>query len=292
MKNIIIILIIFQLVFLVGCNEIEKQSVKTEKNLQEIETNEKMEDRPTKDSSIYKIFDDLYALADKDEVIIRKIDDRSFLIGFQEKFAYQMNQMFYIYNLETESSMPIDFQLDYIDEIRIEEGKIEFYSRGTNIINGFKKFPNISYVNMKTGSINNQSIYSRLGSNYKPFYMGNFLNETKLNDLVVNNNTLRLDFSVSENSILAGGDHCPNISVISEDKNSILIDIENLVINKDLINTMNNDKFVKNISVSSYSDGRNINQVILVFEIDGFNEYTCDFKTGNDGLKDLIISFQ
>ena len=306
MKKFLFVTLLVLLIFLVGCNAAEKisQPVDTKEN-EEVEEIEEVEEEiievsegstsnTTENNSIYEKFDEVYDLREKDEVHIRKINEEKFLVGFQEQFGYQMNPMFHIYNLTTEESIPVDGQLEFVDEIRIENNKVEFFSKGTNIINGFKKFPNITEVDIDTGVIKNYSIYSRLGSDYKPYYLGNFMNETKLNALKIVDQKIVFDFSVSEGSFLAGGDHCPNIAVISENKNYISVDVENLVLNEEEIETLTltNEKFIKDIKNTSYIDGRDISHSVINFHIEDFTEYTCNFETGNDGIKDLVISFK
>lgn len=305
MKKFLFVTVLVFSVFLVGCNTAEKisQPMDTKENeevkveeaegVEEIiKVSEESTSITTENNSVYEKFDEVYDLREKDEVLIRKINEEKFLVGFQEQFGYQMNPMFHIYDLTTEESIPVDGQLEFIDEIRIENNQVEFFSKGTNIINGFKKFPNITEVDIETGVIKNYSIYSRLGSDYKPYYMGNFMNETKLNALKIVDQKIVFDFSVSEGSFLAGGDHCPNITVVSENKNYISVDVENLVLNEEEIEALTNEKFIKDIKNTSYIDGRDISHSVINFHIEDFTEYTCNFETGNDGIKDLVISFK
>lgn len=292
MKKFLLSVLVLQVIFFIGCSEIERPSPTTEDKEDDIIVSEETDTVKEENQLIYEILQEAYDLQKMDQVLIRKINEEKFLVGFQEQFAYQMNPMFYIYDLETEKSIPIEGQLEYIDEIRIESNQIEFFSKGTNIINGFKRFPNITLVDIETGLIDNKNIYSRLGSDYKPFFMGNFLNETKLDVLKIVEEKILFDFAVSEHSILAGGDHCPNIEVISENKNVLSIDIENLVLNEKEIMTHNGVRFVKDIKLSAYTDGRGIDHSVIDFTIEGYSEYSCSFETGNDGLRDLIVTFK
>ena len=294
MKRFLLSVLILQTIFFIGCSEIDNQSTPSEDSEEEIivSDSEETDISNEMDQSIYAKLNRKYDLENKEEVYIRKINEEKFLVGFQEKFAYQMNPMFHIYNLSTNDSPTIDGTLDYIDEIRIENDQIEFYSKGTNIINGFKRFPNITNVDIKTGFTENNTVFSRLGSDYKPYYMGNFMNETKLNALEIIEGKIIFDFSVTENAILAGGDHCPNIEVISESNNSLSVDIENLVLNeKDLAGIEANSLF-QEIKINSYTDGRNIKHSVLNFVIEEYSEYTCRFITGDDGIRDLVIELK
>lgn len=286
MKKIIIIFFIIQVILFSACNKIDDENESTE--ILELEENETL----IEDSSLFKELNEIYALERMDEILLRKITEEQYLVGFQEKFDYQMNPTFHIYDYQKKESKPIDGQLEYIDEIRIENSTIDFFSKGTNIMNGFRVFPNISTVDLETGHVNNQSVYSRIGSNFKPFYMGNFMNETNLKDLIIAKSGIIFDFSVSENSLLAGGNHCPNISVISKSENNITIDVENLIIEEAVRNTFGENAFIDEINVSSYIDGRNINHKVLSFELEVFNEYTCNFEMGSDGIMDLIVSYK
>lgn len=292
MKKILLSVLVLQMVFFVGCSEIESHSEVTEDSEEVVTVSEETDVEEEKNQSIYEKLQEVYNLQSMDEVHIRKINEEKFLVGFQEQFGYQMNPMFNIYDLKTEKSIPIEGQLEYIDEIRIENNQIEFFSKGTNVINGFKRFPNITTVDIETGLTDNNNIYSRLGSDYKPFFMGNFLNETKLDVLEVVEEKIMFDFAVSENSILAGGDHCPNLEVISENKNVLSVDIENLILEEDEIMKQKDETFIKAIEVSSYTDGRDIQHSVIDFTIEGYSEYSCSFETGNDGIKDLIVTFK
>lgn len=292
MKKYFLLVLILQVIFFIGCSAVERPSPTTEGSEDEIIISEEYDSTEEKNSLIYEKFEKAYDLHQMEEVLIRRINEKKFLIGFQEQFEYQMNPMFHIYDLETETSIPVEGFLEYIDEIRIEDNQIEFFSKGTNIINGFKRFPNITTVDIETGLTNNENIYSRLGSEYKPFYLGNFLNETKLASLDMNKEKIVFDFSVSENSILAGGDHCPNIKVVSENNSSLSIDVENLVLKPNDIIQQNYATFIKNIEIDSYLDGRNINHSVINFTIEGYSEYSCSFETGKDGIRDLIVTFK
>lgn len=292
MKKFVLSVIILQIIFLVGCGTVENENPPVN-NAEEIpEVSEVSESTVLEDDSIYVKFDEVYDLQSKEEVHIRKINEDKFLLGFQDQFGYQMNPTFNIYDVITDRSIAVDGQLEFIDEIRIENNQVEFFSKGTNIINGFKKFPNITEVDIETGLTKNENIYSRLGSDYKPYYLGNFMNETKLQALKIKGKKIIFDFSVSENSILAGGDHCPNIEVISENENYLSVDVENLILKEEDINTIARENFIKNIEVNSYKDGRDIKHSVLEFNVEDFTEYTCGFETGDDGIKDLIISFK
>jgi hypothetical protein len=292
MKKILLSVLVLQMVFFVGCSEIESPSQATENSGDVGTVSEETHAKEEKNQSIYEKFQEVYDLQRMDEVLIRKINEEKFLVGFQEQFGYRMNPIFHIYDLEADNSIPIDGQLEYIDEIRIENNQIEFFSKGTNIINGFKKFPNITTVDIETGLTDSNNIYSRLGSDYKPFFMGNFLNETKLDVLEIVEEKIMFDFSVSENSILAGGDHCPNIEVISENENTVSVDIENLILAEDEIMKQKDETFIKAIEISSYFDGRDIHHSVIDFTIEGYSEYSCSFETGNDGIRDLIVTFK
>jgi hypothetical protein len=295
MKKILISILMLQMVFLMSCSQVESQSFDSEnsENSDDVTMDSEDIDTPKNDDlSIYETLDDVYDFQNKEEVLIRKINEEKLLVGYQEKFAYQMNPMFYIFDVKTEASQPIDGQLEFIDEIRIESNTIDFFSKGTNIINGFKKFPNITKVAIDTGISESTMVYSRLGSDYKPYLMGNFMNETKLEALNIVEEKIIFDFGVSENTILAGGDHCPNIEVMSE-KNSILsVDIENLFLNEEEIKALAKEKFINDIKISSYIDGRGISHKVIKFYIDDYTEYTCSFETGNDGIRDLVVIFK
>jgi hypothetical protein len=292
MKKIILSVLLLQTVLIISCSQVDKQSTSTDDSDEIIVTSEEANPIHEDNESNYEKLINEYDLENKEEVYIRRINEEKFLVGFQEQFSYQMNPIFYIYDVKIDESIVIDGQLEYIDEIRVEQDYIEFFSKGTNIINGFKKFPNITSVDIETGLTNNENIYSHLGSDYRPFYLGNFLNETKLESLKISKEKIIFNFSVSENSILAGGDHCPNIEVISENNNALSVDIENLVISDEEIISLNYEDHIKDIQVTSYVDGRGINHKVLNFQIEGYNEYSCSFETGEDGIRDLIIAFK
>lgn len=292
MKKILLSVLVFQMVFFIGCSEVEKTTQAADDSKDEVMVSEESDVEEENNQSIYEKLQEVYDLQRMDEVLIRKINEEKFLVGFQEQFGYQMNPIFHIYDLEADNSIPIDGQLEYIDEIRIENNQIEFFSKGTNVINGFKRFPNITTVDIETGLTDNNNIYSRLGSDYKPFFMGNSFNETKLEDLEIVEEKIMFDFAVSENSILAGGDHCPNIEVISENDKTVSVDIENLILDEEKIMKQNDETFIKDIEISSYIDGRDINHSVINFTIGGYSKYTCSFETGNDGIRDLIITFK
>lgn len=292
MKKILLSVLIMQTVFFIGCSGIDNQSTPNEDSEEVIVISEETDSINEGNQSIYIRLNQAYDLENKEEVHIRRINDEKLLVGFQEQFAYQMNPIFYIYDINTNESIAIDGTIEYIDEIRIENNMIEFFSKGTNIINGFKRFPNITIVDIETGKSKNKSIYSRLGSDFKPNFLGNFLNETKLENLKIVEGRITFDFAISENSILAGGDHCPNIEVISENKNLLSVDIENLILMEDEIMKKKDETFIKAIEISTYIDGRGINHSVIHFRIQGYTEYTCRFETGNDGIRDLLIEMK
>ncbi|HKL42240.1 MAG TPA: hypothetical protein VJ962_06655 [Clostridia bacterium] len=292
MKKILLSVLIIQAMFFIGCSAIDNQSMPTKDSEEVVLISKETDTINEENQSIYERLNKAYDLENKEEVYIRRINDEKFLVGYQEQFAYQMNPMFHIFDINQDQSIPIEGQFDFIDEIRVDQDFIEFFSKGSNIINGFKKFPNMTRVDIETGLAQNNNIYSRLGSDYKPFYMGNFLNETKLEKLGIGEEKIVFDFAVSENSILAGGDHCPNIQVISENNSVLSVDVENLVLSEEDLLTFKSKAFIEGLQLTSYTDGRGIKHQVINFQIESYDEYSCSFETGRDGIRDLTISFR
>ena len=91
---------------------------------------------------------------------------------------------------------------------------------------------------------------------------------------------------------MAGGNHCPNLSIISNNKNSILIDVENLIYEKAQLIGLNKSNLIEQINDSTYLDGSNNSHSTFNFILNSVNEYTCDFITGEDGVMDLVVKFK
>lgn len=121
--------------------------------------------------------------------------------------------------------------------------------------------------------------------------MGNFFNETKLQGIDVEESSIIFDFGVSENSILAGGQFCPNLSILSNSENSIVIDIKNLVFEEEIVELMKSN-LVNEFKSKKYDNANGKNHSVFNIKLSDVNEYTCELVSGEDGVEDLVIKFK
>lgn len=241
--------------------------------------------------SILQSLNDRLDLESREEVHIYRIEKKEYLVGYLDDIGYMVNPNYYIYNDETGQFIQVHGQIDYIKEVWVEDGEINLYSEGDNVINGFRKFPSISKVNIKDGSIKNEQVYFPIGYDNRQHYMGNYLNETKLNGIIANENSIRYDFALSENTIIAGGQFCPNISINSSSQNKININIQGLVYDEEIFKGIRDADWIQNAIKKDYIDVNRIKNSTIQYTVEGFSEYSCQLIEGEDGVFDLVICF-
>ena len=100
--------------------------------------------------------------------------------------------------------------------------------------------------------------------------MGNYFNETKLNNLKVQGNTIVFDFGISGGSILAGGYFCPNIITKPVEDGKLSVAIENLKYDESQL---------KEYSHKETIEGDHGKYTEIIFEISNYNYYNVKFET-------------
>ena len=172
---------------------------------------------------------------DKVDPYISHINGDKYLVSYFEEDIPLINPMFFIYDDYYEESIEVEHLNDYIEEI-VSDGKdIILRSKGRNIFNGFKKFPVDFLLDCENGELIPEEVYKSLLSYEEKTVLGNWFNETKLNKIEMNENIAFFDFGISENSILAGGDFCPNVIIKPVKEGLLSVSIENLKYEEELL---------------------------------------------------------
>ncbi|MBN2898448.1 MAG: hypothetical protein JXO44_06720 [Clostridia bacterium] len=233
----------------------------------------------------------LYDLEDKASFTIKQYSDSSYLVACFEEDGVSMNPYYYLYNAQTHQSVGIEQHIELIDRVDVIDGRIRLHTEGKNILNGFRDFPCDFSVDESTGLTGHLSIFEPL-SNRQIYTLGNYLNQTRLEGIQETDHTIRFGFGATEETILAGGMFCPNITVQGVDEDTISVTIENLVYDKDnLQNGLTND-LISNISVDNVTWTDDLTKTHFLIDLVDVSRYTCDFVEDEDGFYELELIFE
>lgn len=231
-------------------------------------------------------------LNEMEEVYIRNISDGYYLIGYKEADDNFTNFHYWILNNHDNKMTEVKGVFNYVTDIKVHEGQLYLVSEGANIINGFREFPSQLLVDLETGELTKENLYYSIGNSYIERRMGNYLNETKLMDVETSEDSIIYHFGSTNKTIIAGGMFCPNISTSSTKEDTLIVDIENLVIENEQIKQLSNLSFIKEIEIREYEDSLKRRHLVQTIHLDSKLEYTCEFIDSNEGFMDLVIKFR
>ncbi|WDV46395.1 hypothetical protein PV797_01560 [Clostridiaceae bacterium M8S5] len=278
MKKSIIYVVVLSMLFLASCKNINSSTMSTK----------------TEEINLYTELNEQFNLKEKETVYIRKLTSKKYLIGMLKKHYYAVNLGYYIFDIESKEKIKIEpfSQCQLIDNITFEDGILSFNLNGDNSINGFTRFPKEVKININTGKVESINEYVKLGSNYRPYNLGNNFDKTVLEDIIALEDNITFKFNAAPDAISAGGEFCPNIKVISKEANHIVIDIENITYNeKQLEKIVDNENYLS-YKCFDYVDLTGMKHTALDIELNGKKEYTCDFTKIQNDFRNLIIKFK
>ena len=93
------------------------------------------------EKDIAKKIGKVFRLDEKVLSSIKSIDDEKYLISYFETGDPIINPLCFIYDINTNQYIPVEYFDDYVESITVENGVATFHSKGINVFNGFKKFP-------------------------------------------------------------------------------------------------------------------------------------------------------
>lgn len=264
---IILGLLIFFTVFLVGCDSINLEFE------DEIPTQESQSDSNSNSGDINKIIFNSEFPKPYDEIeILEEIDENNFLIRTrQETFS----DGYFIYTLSTDSWFVLPTGVDYVETYEImDKNNIRFFMEGTNSESNYHDVPFI--IDCKKAINSEDEIY----------YMGLEKNEFfslqknidfggksghQLNDIVITLGGIQFSFGPQDENdpgYFAAYTIVPYTDIsYNEASNEFIITFSDTIldksINKSVLNTVDNNAYIKLIEVNEYEGDV---KVIINFE--------------------------
>lgn len=296
-KFLKLILIVFSFPLLIGCYNFSGSELEMAKKIENLEKEnkvlkEKIDTILKKENSVKKIEGkENYTMVESivenyntnvSEVYIKTISEYCYLVGYNEVDIEKINMEYMIYNKLQNSFVEIEPLHQFISDIQVVNGKINFYLDGRNSVNGFRDFPSVAIVEVDTGKISMKQNRYDVNDGYK-MLVGNDLNESKITNVIIDENTLEIDFDTTNNSFLVGGEHYPNVLVQSQQRNEIVIEIENCLYNEEIIEIVNSTKSFDNFEIS-INNNENFKRTSIEVKLKNAEGYSFE----NIGDEDLV----
>jgi hypothetical protein len=251
---------------------------------------------PEVELSVYDQLDLVYDFESKDSVRILKISPDKYLVSYMEIYYHNTNYPYSIYDFKNKTRKDIQLESFYgmmIDDIFIEGSNIRLYSDGSNVVNGFKDFPSSILFDMETGlEVGREAVYWELGRSFEVRQVGYSMNETMLDSITEEDGEVEFHFGETKNTVMAGGDFCPQITVASHSIGTVTICISELVYSVQQFDQLVESELIESYNISDFEDGYGNKLTTIALKVKDVSTYTGYFVGGNEGFLNMVIKFE